>query len=90
MIRKYKFYFLVFVLGMITLIPVFSRYQELMEKNQEVKTNINQLAYTNKILYEKQHKMQTDPVYAESVARQKLNVAKEGEVIYKIRPRKEE
>lgn len=89
MVKKNFIYIVAFFIGVVTLIPAFSKYQELLEKNREVETSIHELARSNKVLYEKQRKMQTDPVYAESVARYKLNVAKEGEVIYKILPRKE-
>lgn len=90
MVYKYKFFIVVFVFGLCSLIPALSRLQELREKNAYVETSIRELAHANKLLYEKQHKMQTDSVYAESIARQSLNVAKEGEVIYKIFPKKQE
>lgn len=89
MIKKQLIYIIAFIVGMITLIPAFSQYQELREKNSNVGKSIQDLAQANKALYEQQRKMQTDPVYAESVARHKLNVAKEGEVIYKILPKEE-
>lgn len=89
MLKKYRFYIVAVVIGAGTLIPAFSRFQELREKNVGVEANIRELAQANKALYEKQRKMQTDPVYAESVARQNLGVAKEGEVIYKIVPQEE-
>lgn len=87
---KYKFFIIVFIFGLCSLVPALSRFLELREKNENVGKNIQEMAQTNKLLYEKQRKMQTDAVYAEAVARQQLNVAKEGEVIYKILPKKQE
>jgi len=87
---KYKFFIIVFIFGLCSLVPALSRFLELREKNENVGKNIQEMAQANKLLYEKQRKMQTDAVYAEAVARQQLNVAKEGEVIYKILPKKQE
>ena len=84
---KYKFFVVICILGVLSLIPSFSRLQDLVAKNKEVRSNIKQVTLKNKILYERQYRLQTDPVYAESVARQKLNVAKEGEMIFKINPK---
>lgn len=74
------------MLGLISLIPIFSNYQDLFMKNRQIKNRMKQLNAENKVLLERQHKLQTDPVFAESVARKELNVAKEGEVIYKVSP----
>ena len=87
MLKKYRFFIVVVVISIGMLVPAFSRYQELREKNINVEASIRKLAVANKALYEKQRKMQTDPVYAELVARRNLGVAKEGEVIFKIFPK---
>jgi len=78
------------VLGLVSLLPAFSRFQDLASKNKDLQEKIQQLSLENKQLKNRQHKLQTDPIYAESVARKNLNVAKEGEVIYKVIPDKEE
>lgn len=84
--KKRHFFIIIFMLGLISLIHPFSKYQDLSKKNRDLQEEIKQLSFKNKILYEEQLKLQRDPVYTESVARNKLNVAKEGEVIYKILP----
>jgi cell division protein FtsB len=85
-LKKYKlFAFIVFV-GLVSLASAFSKYIDLASKNSELKETMGQLAAENKALSERQHKLQRDPVFAESVARDKLKVAQEGEVIYKILP----
>lgn len=78
------------MLGLVSLLPAFSRFQDLASKNKDLQEKIQQLSLENKQLKNRQHKLQTDPIYAESVARKNLNVAKEGEVIYKVIPDKEE
>lgn len=74
------------VLGAVSLISVYSKYQDLAHKNSELRSRMEQLAQENKSLMDRQYKLQTDPIFAESVARQRLKVAQEGEVIYKILP----
>ncbi|MFH1622344.1 MAG: septum formation initiator family protein [Candidatus Omnitrophota bacterium] len=85
-IRKYFFFIIIIVLGFISLISVYSRYQDLAQENIELKNKMQQVSMENKALMERQYKLQNDPVFAESVARDKLRVAQEGEVIYKILP----
>jgi len=84
MLKKYRFYLIICVLLLISFIPVFSRYQDLRQRTKELSRKIQALQEENKALKERQHKLQTDPIYAESVAREKLNVVKEDEVVYKI------
>ena len=86
MLKRYRFFIIIIILGLISLISVYSKFQDLAKRNRELKLKMKQLVVQNKILAERQHKLETDPVFAESVARQQLNAAKEGEVIYKIFP----
>ncbi len=86
MLKRYRFFIIILVLGAISLISVFSKFQDLTQRNRELELKMKQLKVENKFLAQRQHKLQTDPVFAESVARQQLNAAKEGEVIYKIFP----
>lgn len=85
-LKKYSFYIIIFVLGFISLISGYSKFQDLAQKNRDLKLEMEQLAAENKALMERQYRLQNDAVFAESVAREKLNVAQEGEVIYKILP----
>jgi len=89
MLKKYKFVIIVCALGILTLVPAFSKYQDLAKRNRYIESRIKQISFENRSLASRQHKLQTDPVFAESVARHKLNVAKEDEVIYKVIPEKE-
>ncbi len=68
------------------MISVHSKYQDLAQSNRSLELRMQDLAAENKSLIERQHRLQTDPVFAESVARNRLRVAQEGEVIYKIIP----
>ena len=85
-LKRYNFFVVLIILGLVSLIPIFSNYQDLFMKNRQIKKRMGQLNAENRILFERQHKLQTDPVFVESVARKELNVAKEGEVVYKLSP----
>ncbi|MDD5006258.1 MAG: septum formation initiator family protein [Candidatus Omnitrophica bacterium] len=84
--KNNKIFITIVVLGALSFISVFSKYQDLLQKNRELKFKMKKLAAENRALSEKQNKLETDPVFAESVARQELNVAKENEIIYKVIP----
>lgn len=86
MVKKYGFCIIAVIFGMITLMSVYSRYQDFAQKNRKIEVRMKQLAVENKAFIKRQYKLQNDPVFAESVARERLNVAQEGEVIYKILP----
>jgi len=86
MLKKYSLFTIIGVFFFVSFIPVFSRYQDLAKTKQEIEQKIANLKSENRALLEEQYRLQNDPVYAESVARKKFNIAKEGEVIYKIVP----
>ena len=66
-----------------------SYYQVRQAQNQvrKVQEELNQLKLENKILMEQVENIK-DPFYLEKMAREKLGLAKEGEIIYKILPPK--
>jgi len=86
LLTKYSFFIIAVLFGLTSLISVYSKYQDLAQKNVELGVRMKKLVVENKALMERQYKLQNDPVFAESVARDKLKVAQEGEVIYKILP----
>lgn len=85
-LKKFHFFIIIILIGLMSLISVYSRYQDLAQKNVDLKEDMREVIAENKALIERQYKLQNDAVFAESVAREKLNVAKEGEIIYKILP----
>ena len=86
MLNKYGLFIIIGILLCVSFIPVFSRYQDLAQTKKDIEQKISNLKIENRMLLEEQYRLQNDPVYAESVARKKFNIAKEGEVIYKIVP----
>ena len=60
--------------------------QDLEAKNLEYQRKIQQLEKRQAALKEEKRLLEEDPVYLEKVAREKMGLIKEGEVIYRIQP----
>ena len=56
------------------------------QKNEDFAKTIERLKVENEELKEEKRRLEEDPVYLEKVAREKLGIVKEGEVVYKIIP----
>ncbi|MGE0268572.1 MAG: septum formation initiator family protein [Candidatus Omnitrophota bacterium] len=67
-------------------LPTFSQKQMLQEKNREYLREIYELKRQNAELTEEKRKLEDDPVYLEKVAREKMGIIRDGEVIYRITP----
>lgn len=78
------------VLGLILLgvifIPGYLKIKRFLRQNRELERQIKETKQANRRLEEEQEKLESDPVYLEKVAREKLGLAKEGEIIYKVLP----
>jgi len=78
------------VLGLILLgvifIPGYLKIKRLVRQNRELERQIKETKQANRRLEEEQEKLESDPVYLEKVLREKLGLAKEGEIIYKVLP----
>ena len=68
------------------LLPSFSKMQELKQKNGDYQEKIVNLKVKNTQLLEERHLLQNDPLYLEKVAREKMGLARQGEVVYRITP----
>jgi cell division protein FtsB len=65
--------------------PGFARLQQLKEQNRELEKEMLGLKVANDELERRIYKLETDPVYLENVARQKLKKSLPGEIVYKAR-----
>ena len=72
----------VFILLAIFL-PGFSKLQQLREKNRNLERRIEMLKRANEGLKIETEKLENDPSYVEKVAREKLGMARKGEIILK-------
>ena len=60
--------------------------QDLKQKNIDYDAKIHELQAKKINLEDEKNLLETDPVYLEKVAREKMGLIKEGEVVYKIVP----
>ncbi len=66
--------------------PAFGKMNEIRNKNRQYEQQISELTLKNNELKKELRLLKEDPVYLEKVAREKMGLIKEGEVIYKITP----
>ena len=65
-------------------IPGYLRIKRLSRENLELENKINEITQANVELSQEHDRLLNDPIYLEKIAREKLGVAREGEIIYKI------
>ncbi len=78
------FFFAIVVL--VVFLPSYSRMQDLKQKNIDYERQIEQLESKKIQLKEEKRLLVEDPVYLEKVARERMGLIREGEVMYKITP----
>jgi cell division protein FtsB len=74
------------ILTLIFFLPSYTQMQDLKHKNQEYERQIQDLTRRNIKLREEKRLLRDDPDYFEKVAREKMGLVKENEVIYKFVP----
>lgn len=82
--------FIIAIFLLITFLPSYRAMQDLRQKNAEYDRQIKFLKSKKLELSEERRLLEEDPVYLEKVAREKMGLIREGEVIYKITPVAEE
>ena len=78
------------VIVLIFFLPSYSRMQDLRQKNIDYARDKEALKQENARLKNEQLRLEEDPIYLEKVAREKMGLVKEGEVVYKIVPGNQE
>ena len=71
------------VLGVL-FFPVYAKTQQLRQKDAVLSQKLERLALENKKLSEEIELLKTDAVYIEEVAREKLKVARENEIVFRV------
>ncbi len=67
-------------------LPTFSKWQDLKQKDSDYQQKIETLEKAHTLLLEEKKLLEEDPVYLEKVAREKMGLIREGEVIYHLMP----
>ncbi len=81
--------FILFLLAVglfLIFLPSYQKMQDLKMTNADYEQRIRELMEENQVLAEEKRLLLEDPVYLEKVAREKMGLIREGEVIYKIEP----
>ena len=66
--------------------PSFTRMQDLKKINQDYQSQISQLKKENARLKKEKKLLEEDPAYLERIAREKMGLTREGEVVYHLTP----
>ncbi len=85
-IKKTFWIFGVALFLLVIFLPGYTKLQELKDKNRELETKIKQLHIENALLDQEIKRVETDPLYQEKIARERLGVVRKGEVPVKIVP----
>jgi cell division protein FtsB len=87
-LKKAFWFFGVGIFFLILFLPGFTKMQELRDKNRDLEDKIRRLTIENVLLQQEMKKMDSDPVYQERIAREKMGVVRKGEIPIKIIPEK--
>jgi cell division protein FtsB len=85
---KIVVFLVVGALLLIIFLPGFIKYRKLAIRNANLKKQIEEVKNNNIRLKQESELLKNDTFYMERVARERMGVAKEGEVVYKIVPPK--
>ena len=86
MLRKGFWLFGIAVCLLIVFLPGYTKLQELRDKNRGLETKIKDLSVENTLLEQELKKVETDPLYQERIAREKMGVVRKGEIPIVIVP----
>lgn len=85
-LRKAFWLFGLAVFLLIVFLPGYTKLQELKDKNRDLETKIKRLNIEHSLLQEELRRIESDPVYQEKIAREKMGVVRKGEIPIKIIP----
>ncbi len=90
MIKNAFWLFIIAIFVLIVFLPSYTKMQDLKQKNAKYDRQVEFLKAKKLTLKEERRLLKEDPVYLEKVAREKMGLIREGEVVYKITPVAEE
>jgi len=90
MLKNAIWLFIISVLVLFVFLPSYTQLQDLKKRTLEYEREIERLQLEQAELIEERRLLEDDPVYLEKVARQKMGLIREGEVVYKIMPMNKE
>jgi len=88
-LKNSLWFFAIVVLLLVLFLPGYTRLQELRDRNRDLEDKIRRLALENDILQQELKRIESDPIYQEKIAREKMGVVRKGEIPLKIVPESE-
>jgi len=82
--KKAFWLFGIAVFLLVMFLPGYTKLQELREKNSNLEVKIKRLHVENALLEQELKQAESDPVYQEKIARERMGVVRKGEVPVKI------
>ena len=82
--------FVLTIIVLVLFLPSYTQMQDLQQINLKYGHQIQELEIEQTKLKEELRLLKDDPEYLEKIAREKMGLIREGEVVYKILPPKEE
>ena len=86
MIKNALFLFFICAAVFVFYLPAYLKMQDLSEKNRSYQKKIVDLERENQVLGLERERLKNDPAYFEMMARDRMGIIKQGEVIYKVVP----
>ncbi len=86
MIKNAFWLFVATSIVLFVFLPSYSRLQDLRQKNSDYALEIKRLKEENVRFSQERERLIHDPVYLEKIARERMGLVREGEVVYKITP----
>ncbi len=84
--RNALWLFIATVVILVVFLPSYTRMQDLDVRNDDYEKQIASLQQKNAHLRREKELLEKDPVYLEKVAREKMGLIREGEVVYRLTP----
>jgi cell division protein FtsB len=85
-LKKAFWLFGITVFLLVIFLPGYTKLQELKDRNRDLESKIKRLNIENALLGEEIKRIESDPLYRERIAREKLGVVKKGEIPVKMVP----
>ena len=86
MIKNVVFLFVVLAAVFVVYLPSYMQMQDLRNRNLTFEKRITDLETENIKIAEERDRLKNDPEYFEKVARERMGIIKDGEVVYKVLP----
>ena len=86
MLKNASWLFVIALVTFLCFLPSFTQMQNVKARNVEYEKRLSELKVEHVQLLKEKERLENDPVYLEKVAREKLGLIKQGEVVYRVNP----